>query len=228
MPLTNPYVQENDGAFGTSVEARGWQAGYDAGVSTPPDVPQGPSTRHSGFMDAWAEGAVAGNADGRTEGWRLRPVTERGGSVVRVSGSEPQDSGESGEEAGAFAVAWKSVGHLPLALILQQFAPGTGTGPGSQLAGLALDWACADRGGPDRLYLPFCVSPPHELSGDALFEVGYWHGDVSGSLDEAGQAAVSHALVRVPHFAGLVRYRPAGAHNFWDWLPMENGRPEGP
>lgn len=228
MPHTNPYVEKKDGAFGASAEARGWQTGYDAGVSTPPDVPQTPSTRHPGFMDAWAEGAAAGNADGRAEGWRLRPVTESSGFVVRVPGSEPQDSGEGGEQSAAFAVAWKSVGDLPLALILQQFAPEADTGSASQFAGRALDQACADKGGPAQLYLPLCVSPPHELAGDALHDAGYWHGEVSDSFDEAGQSAASHALVRMPHFPGLVRYRPAGTHNFWDWLPLGQDRPEEP
>ncbi|MFE6039359.1 hypothetical protein [Streptomyces sp. NPDC056452] len=228
MPHTNPYGQEKDGDFGSSVEARGWQAGYDTGVSTPPDVPETPSTRHPGFMDAWAEGAAAGNADGRAEGWRLRPVTESSGFVLRVPGAEPEASGESGDRAGAFAVAWKSVGDLPLALILRQFAPGAETGSHTQLAGRALDQVIADKGGPAQLYLPLCVSPPHQLSGDALLDAGYWHGDVSDSFDEAGKEATSHALVRVPHFSGLVRYRPVGTHNFWDWLPLQTNRPDEP
>jgi hypothetical protein len=228
VPRTNPYIDEQHSDFGASAEARGWQAGYDAGISTPPDVPHGPLTRHTGFMDAWAEGAAAGNADGRTEGWRLRPVTDNSGFVIKVPGVQPEDSGESGENAGSFTMAWKSVGALPLDLILRQFAPGADGGPHPQLAGHALNQVCADKGAPAQLYLPLCVSPPHGLSGDALLDAGYWHGDVTDSFDDAGRAAGLHASVRVPHFPGLVRYRPAGAHNFWDWLPLQQGRPEEP
>ncbi|MFD6275785.1 hypothetical protein ACFWFI_09460 [Streptomyces sp. NPDC060209] len=228
MPFTNPYADAKDGSSDLSVEARGWQAGYDAGVSTPPEVPPTQASRHGGFMNAWAEGAIAGNADGRAEGWRLRPVTESSGLVVRVPGSEPEAGGETGEMAGEFAVAWKSVGDAPLRLMLGQFAPDADGGSDVWLVGRALDKACTGKGGADRLYLPICVDPPHELSGDDLNDAGYWHGDVTDSFDVAGKAAAQHALKRMPHFPGLVRYRPAGTHNFWDWLPLGQGRPEEP
>ncbi|HWU05140.1 MAG TPA: hypothetical protein VN520_01805 [Streptomyces sp.] len=225
MPRTNPYLGPEN-AFGPPIEARGWQAGYDAGVSSPDAVPEAPPTRNPGFMDAWRTGAADGHADGGTEGWRWRLGP---GPATRPPGAEARSSGETGPGASDFGIALKSVGAPPLRLILRDRAPGTADVWTVQLAGRALRQVLTGAGSQEQpggggpLYLPVCLGPAHGLSGDPLHEAGYWHGSVSGSFAAAGQEAAEHAMVRVPHFPGLVRYRPVDDHNFWDWLPLEQG-----
>ncbi|MFF0073964.1 hypothetical protein [Streptomyces sp. NPDC005494] len=225
MPRTNPHLDSgSENAFGPSHEARGWQAGYDAGIGSPDGVPATPLVRVGGFMEAFAEGAVAGNADGGTEGWRLWAVREEGpGALARPPDTEPVSSGETGDPATDFPLAWRSVGPLPLLPMLTHSAPEAHGAWTNQLAGLALRRALAAPGGPEVLYLPVCLQPGHTLTGDSVLDAGYWHGTVSGSFDTAGREAAEHALVRVPHFPGLVRYRPADDHNFWEWLPLAQG-----
>ncbi|MGW1812180.1 hypothetical protein ACWCQM_01180 [Streptomyces sp. NPDC002125] len=223
MPHTNPHLGvEND--FGPSHEARGWQAGYDAGIGSPDGVPATPSVRVAGFMKAWAEGAAAGNADGKAEGWRLRPVREEGpGGLTRPPGAEPLSSGETGGPATAFPHAWRSVGALPLIVMLAHAAPEAGGSWTAQLAGLALRRALAAPDGPGQLYVPCCVEPAHDATGDPVLDAGYWHGPVSASFEAAAEEAAGHGLVRIPHAPGVARYRPADDHNFWDWLPLDQG-----
>ncbi|MFJ4428931.1 hypothetical protein [Streptomyces bobili] len=224
MTRTNPHVDEAGIGFDASVAARGWQAGYDAGIGSPPDVPKAPPSRDPDYVDAWAAGAAAGNADGQAEGWRLWPVREDGaGIVTRPPGAEPQDSGETGETASAFDLAWKSVGVLPLQLMLSHVAPEADRNSEAELGGRALNRALHEMEGVKQPYLPVCLQTPHELSGDPVLDAGYWHGSVSESFEEAGSEARGHAHVRVPHFPGVVRYRSAGDHNFWDWLPLDQG-----
>lgn len=220
MPRRNPHLGET--GLGPSPEARGWQAGYDAGVSSPAGAPQSPLTRDPDYMDAWAEGATAGNADGQSEGWRLCPVGEDADRpATRAQDIKPQSSGETGDTASAFGAAWSSVGSLPLRVLLHHVAPEADTFLTSQLAGSALNRALTELGGTDRLYLPVCLSPPHDLAGDPVLDAGYWHGSASESFDSARVEAELHARVRTIHFPGLVRYRSAGDHNFWDWIPLD-------
>ncbi|MFF5894497.1 hypothetical protein ACFY8O_01090 [Streptomyces argenteolus] len=227
MPRTNPHLEDGGGVgdvFGPSHEARGWQAGYDAGIGSPHGVPATPLVRVGGFMDAFAEGAAAGSTDGAAGGWRLWAVREEGpGAVTRPPGTEPVDSGETGDAAPNFPLAWPGVGPLPLLPMLTHSAPEAHAAWTTQLAGLALRRALAAQGDPGRLYLPVCLQPEHSLTGDAVLDAGYWHGTVSGSFGTAGREAAEHALVRVPHFPGLVRYRPEDDHNFWEWLPLAQG-----
>ncbi|MEV5150598.1 hypothetical protein AB0K81_01415 [Streptomyces werraensis] len=228
MPHHNPYpVPDEPGVF-VPVEVRGWQGGYDAGISSPPDVPRTPSVRHPGYMDAWTEGAAAGNADGRAEGWRWAYFDGSARPDAKDAGGryEPGNSGERApEHGGAFTQSWPCVGEMPLLVMLAQFAPGQQGGEG--LTGRLLARACADKG-VTRLYLPTSVHPSpaaQEGPGDRLADAGYWHGTVHASLDEAAPEAIDHVTVRVSRFAALVRYEPAGEHNFFDLLPVNEMLP---
>ncbi|GAA1422808.1 hypothetical protein GCM10009601_24860 [Streptomyces thermospinosisporus] len=230
MPQHNPYaVPDEPGRF-VPVEVRGWQDGYDAGISSPPRVPPTPSRRDPGYMDGWTRGAQAGNADGRAEGWRwayfdgaVRPDPGDAGGRY-----EHRDSGEQAAGSGqAFTQCWPGVGERPLLVMLAAFAPGEHGGEG--LTGRVLARACADKG-VTQLYLPVSLQPsraPDEGTGDPLTSAGYWHGAVHESLDEAAPEAIDHVLVRVVRFAALVRYRPAAEHDFFDLLPVHDMMPPG-
>ncbi|MEJ8672851.1 hypothetical protein WKI71_44355 [Streptomyces sp. MS1.AVA.1] len=220
MTQHNPHsVPVEPGVF-VPVGVRAWQDGYDEGISSPPDVPRTPLVRDPDYAEAWAQGALAGNADGRTEGWRwayfegkVRPEP-KDEAVGRYG---PQDSGEPG----LFAQSWPCVGERPLLVMLAQFAPGERGGDG--LTGRLLAQACTDKG-VRQLYVPVNLSsspPVEEPTGDALHDAGYWHGTVCESLEEAGPEAIAQVTVRVPNFAGIVRYAPAAEHNFFDLLPVD-------
>ncbi|MEU5522812.1 hypothetical protein ACIQCD_17405 [Streptomyces sp. NPDC093250] len=228
MPQHNPHPIPTEPGVFIPVEVRGWQHGYDAGISSPPHTPPTRSVRHPGYMDAWAEGAAAGNADGRTEGWRWayfddRPRPDPGGAGGPY---EVRDSGEGGHANGeAFPQSWACVGELPLVVALEQFAPGVRHGEG--LTGRRLAEACADKG-VTRLYLPVSVhssGAAEEPTGDPLTDAGYWHGTVRESLDEAAPEAIKHVSVRVVRFAALLRYEPAAEHHFFDLLPVNGQLP---
>ncbi|MEX5710282.1 hypothetical protein AB1484_18725 [Parafrankia sp. FMc6] len=217
MSRQNPHLDDSSSTLGPSLEARGWELGYDVGVSSPGDLPHGPLTRSTEFMDAWDEGAAAGQADGQAEGWRLR-LDEHGAGLVPVETSSSPGPGEP--RNGSFERSWRCTGSLPLRLMLAQVEPRAPASSG--LDGSALASVCTDQG-LARLYLPVCVSPlerADDQTGDPLRDAGYWHGSVADSVDEAGKAALAHGLVRTPHSSGLVRYVPADRHNFWDWLPV--------
>ncbi|GGV81408.1 hypothetical protein GCM10010294_55010 [Streptomyces griseoloalbus] len=228
MPQHNPYpVPEEPGVF-IPVEVKGWQDGYDAGISSPPNTPPTPSVRNPDYMDAWEEGAASGNADGRTEGWRWAYFG--GGSRPDPRGAggpyEPQNSGEGGQEhSEVFTQSWPCVGERPLLVVLARFAPGQRGGDG--LTGRLLARACTDKG-VTRLYLPVSLHPseaPQDGTGDPLTDAGYWHGTVQESLDEAAPEAIEHVTVRVVRFAALLRYEPTAEHDFFDLLPVNGQLP---
>lgn len=225
MPQHNPYpVPDAPGGF-VPIEVEGWQDGYDAGISSPPDIPPTPLVRNPDYMDAWIEGAVSGNADGRIEGWRWAYFDGAPRPDPRGAGEsyEPQDSGEGRQEHGGFFTqSWTCVGELPLLVMLTQFAPGERGGDG--LTGRLLARACTDKG-VTRLYLPVDVlssGAAQERTGDPLTDAGYWHGTVHESLDEAAPEAIDRVTVRVDRFAALLRYEPAAEHNFFDLLPVNS------
>ncbi|MGW2050467.1 hypothetical protein ACWCPF_35630 [Streptomyces sp. NPDC001858] len=224
MPQHNPYPVPDEPGVLVPVEVRGWQDGYDVGISSPPDVPAMPESRDPQYGPSWAPGAQAGNADGRAEGWRwayfdgrVRPAAGAGiGYGPQASGEpEPGDPGVF-----SFAQSWPCVGEAPLLVMLAEFAPGEHGGEG--LTGRRLARACADKG-VERLYLAVNLSSsgkPDEWTPDALNGAGYWHGTVCESLDDAAPEAIAQVTVREPRFAGLVRYAPAGEHDFFDLLPV--------
>ncbi|NJP49564.1 hypothetical protein HCJ93_05610 [Streptomyces sp. SBST2-5] len=232
MPRHNPYPVPDEPGRIVPVEVRGWQDGYDAGISSPSRVPPTPLVRDPGYADGWTRGARAGNADGGAEGWRwacfdgaARPSPgEAGGRYAH------RDSGErSAEYAQVFTRCWPCVGERPLLVLLAAVAPGQHGGEG--LTGRVLARTCAGKG-VSQLYLPVGLKPspaPDEGAGDPLTHAGYWHGGVHESLDEAAPEAIDHVLVRVVRFAALVRYRPAAEHHFFDLLPVYDmtapGRP---
>ncbi|MER5450996.1 hypothetical protein ABT052_32690 [Streptomyces sp. NPDC002766] len=208
-----------------------WQSGYDAGIGTPPDVPATPLVRNPDYARAWAQGAVAGNADGRREGWRwayfdggVRPDPGEGAGGPYG----PGDSGERLPQSAHYAQSWPCVGELPLRAVLAQFAPGSDDENG--LTGTLLAQVCADKG-VDRLYLPVGLSssePDPQPTGDPLADAGYWHGAVSESFAEAGEEAFQWVTSsRIPRHVGLVRYVPAGEHHFFDLLPEGSPLPPG-
>ncbi|MGW6738884.1 hypothetical protein [Streptomyces sp. NPDC055013] len=224
MTQHNPHTVPVDPGVFVPVGVRAWQDGYDEGISSPPDVPRTPLVRDPDYAEAWAEGALAGNADGRAEGWRwayfegkVRPEP-KDEAVGRYG---PQDSGEPEGTTFSFAHSWPCVGERPLLVMLRQIAPGESGGDG--LTGRLLAQACADKG-VRQLYLPVNLSSTrltNEPTGDALNNAGYWHGAVSESLEEAAPEAIAQVTVRIPSFAGLVRYAPAAEHNFFDLLPVD-------
>ncbi|MFI5793135.1 hypothetical protein [Streptomyces sp. NPDC051677] len=226
MPRHNPHTVADEPGVLIPVQVGAWQDGYDAGISSPPDVPPTPHRLDPAYPKPWAQGAAAGNADGQAEGWRWayfararRPAPE--GAAESPYG--PRDSGESRpQDAGlfSFAQSWPCVGEEPLLVMLTRFAPGERGGDG--LTGRQLARACADKGVP-RLYLPVNLSssgPPQEWTGDPLGDLGYWHGTVSESLQEAAPEAIAQVTVRAPRFAAVVRYVPAAEHHFFDLLPV--------
>ncbi|KUN58244.1 hypothetical protein AQJ46_43320 [Streptomyces canus] len=217
MTYHNPHpVPEEPGMF-VPVEVRGWQHGYDAGLSRPPDVPPTPGTRHPGYMLAWQEGAHAGNADGRAEGWRWAFFDKD--PRPDISGAESYGPLEDGE--GGSGQRWPCVGEQVLQVMLREFAPGDEAEDG--LTGRVLARACTDKGVP-RLYLPVrrdSSEPGAEPADDPLHDAGYWHGPVCQSLDEAARQARPEVPSRVPHFGGVVRYEPAAEHHFFDLLPLD-------
>ncbi|MGW2834642.1 hypothetical protein [Streptomyces sp. NPDC001286] len=232
MAQHNPYQVPPEAGEFMPIRIRGWQNGYDAGISTPPDVPATPLVRSPDYARAWAQGAVAGNADGRREGWRWAyfdgaarpdPGEGAGGSYG------PGDSGERlPPESASYQQSWPCVGELPLRVVLAQFAPGSDDENG--LTGTLLAQVCADKG-VDRLYLPVGLSSsgsPAQPTGDPLADAGYWHGTVSESLTEAGEAAFQWVTSsRIPRHVGLVRYEPAAEHHFFDLLPEGSRLPPG-
>ncbi|MET9730327.1 hypothetical protein ABZZ79_06575 [Streptomyces sp. NPDC006458] len=222
MTRRNPYPVPQEPGVIVPVEVRGWHHGYEAGISSPPDVPPTPSRRHPGYMTAWQEGAHAGNADGRAEGWRWAYFDE--GALPQPGDAGvygPRDSGEPDAERGDFPQSWPCVGERPLRVMLAEFAPGEGAEDG--LTGRSLARACADKG-VARLYLPVLTSssgPAPEPTGDALGDAGYRHGPVCESLAEAAPHARPEVLTRVPHFGAVIRYEPAREHHFFDLLPLD-------
>jgi hypothetical protein len=218
MTQHNPHPVPEEPGFIVPAEVRGWQKGYDAGISSPPDVPDTPSVRHTGFMHAWAEGAAAGNADGQTEGWRWAYFDQ--GPFPQPGDTGAYELRESGEPVGDFARSWPCVGEGPLRVMLAQFAPGDEAEEG--LVGRALARACADKA-VARLYLPVLTSrstPAAEPTSDPLTDAGYWHGSVCESMAEAAPQARPELQTRVPHFGAVVRYTPAAEHHFFDLLPL--------
>ncbi|MEV0174626.1 hypothetical protein AB0I00_26345 [Streptomyces sp. NPDC050803] len=219
MTQHNPHPVPQEPGVIVSVEVRGWQKGYEAGISSPPDVPTTPSVRHPGFMLAWTEGAVAGNADGRSEGWRWAYFD--GGALPQPGDAGAYGPQASGEAEQGFARSWPCVGERPLRVMLAQFAPGDEAGDG--LTGRTLARACADKG-VERLYLPVLTrssTPPAEPTGDALTDAGFWHGSVCESMTDAVPQALPEVQTRVPHFGAVVRYTPAAEHHFFDLLPLD-------
>ncbi|GHF00271.1 hypothetical protein E5082_09695 [Streptomyces griseoluteus] len=229
MPQHNPHTVPDEPGVFVPVEVEGWQHGYDAGISSPPNVPRTPLVRNPDYGDAWAEGAVSGNRDGRTEGWRwayfhgdARPDPQGAGGPY-----EPRDSGEDApgygqEYGGTFAQSWACLGELPLSVVLAQFAPGGRGGDG--LTGRLLARACADKG-VTALYLPVSLlssGAAEEGTGDPLNDAGYWHGTVQESLDEAAPEAIAYVTVRQIRYAALLRYQHAAEHNFFDLLPVDS------
>ncbi|MBK3641559.1 hypothetical protein [Streptomyces sp. MBT33] len=232
MAQHNPYrVPPETGEF-MPIRIRGWQNGYDAGISAPPDVPATPLVRSPDYARAWAQGAVAGNADGRREGWRWAYFDGAARPDPGEGAGGPYGPGDSGErhppESASYQQSWPCVGELPLRLVLAQFAPGSDDGNG--LTGTLLAQVCADKG-VDRLYLPVGLSSsgsPAQPTGDPLADAGYWHGTVSESLAEAGEAAFQWVTSsRIPRHVGLVRYGPAAEHHFFDLLPEGSRLPPG-
>ncbi|MEV8593527.1 hypothetical protein [Streptomyces sp. NPDC052012] len=223
MPQHNPHPVPDDPGVFVPTQVQGWQDGYDAGISSPPNVPVTPLVRDPDYADAWTEGATSGNADGRTEGWRWAYFDGAAQPDPQGVGRpyEPRDSGEYGQEHGsAFTQSWACVGELPLVVILAPFAPGERGGEG--LTGRQLARACADKG-VSRLYLPvslFSSGAAQEGTGDPLTDAGYWHGTVHESLDEAAPEAIDYVTVRQVRFAALLRYAPAAEHDFFDLLPV--------
>ncbi|ANP52507.1 hypothetical protein J2Z21_009250 [Streptomyces griseochromogenes] len=230
MTQHNPFPVPEEPGLLVPVGVAGWQNGYDAGISSPPGVPRTPLVRSLEYAQAWAQGAVAGNADGRTEGWRWAYFK----GAVRPEPKDaanghygPQNSGEPGRTgSGAFARSWPAVGELPLQVMLAQFAEGDSDENG--LTGRILARACADKGIP-RLYLAVGLNssgPVREATGDPLNDAGYWHGTVCESLEEAAsEASAQMPPSRIPHFVALVRYAPAAEHHFFDLLPAADGFP---
>ncbi|CAN3985149.1 hypothetical protein [Kitasatospora purpeofusca] len=235
MPQLNPFPHEGDGGLGPPASAKGWHQGYIAAVSSPSGLPRTPSARSTEFMDAFELGAAAGRADGLAEGWRwryfgedVRTGRETGqGPQPARSPVEPVDSGEDGPAGPTYPLAWHCVGTAALRVVLEQFAPGSDR----EFPGLRLDRVCADKG-VGRLYLPVRLlprDPPAEPAGDPLGDQGFWHGTTTDSFADAVAAEGPdgpHPLVtRAPTFLGLVRYRPAGEHDFWDVLPADGRMP---
>jgi hypothetical protein len=112
------------------------------------------------------------------------------------------------------------VGEAPLLVMPAQSAPGEKDKDG--LTGQKLAGACAAKGLP-RLHLPVTLSSsgrPPEWTGNPLGDLGYWHGTVSESLEEAAPEAIAQVTVRAPRFAALVRYVPAAEHHFFGLLPV--------
>ncbi|MFF3595343.1 hypothetical protein [Kitasatospora indigofera] len=231
MPQLNPFPHESGGGLGPSDQAKGWHAGYVAGISSYPEPPRTPLVRSGEFMAAFEQGAEAGRADGLAEGrrWRWFGEDARTGRATADgpqpprSPAEPVEAGEDGPAAPHHPLAWRCVGELALWTMLEQFAPGAFE---HDFAGLRLDRACTDKG-VSRLYLPVRLiagDPPPEPAGDPLGDAGFWHGTVGDSFAEAA-AERPGPVTRAPGFLGLVRYTPAGEHDFWDMLPADGRMP---
>ncbi|MFF7588148.1 hypothetical protein ACFZCK_11780 [Kitasatospora purpeofusca] len=234
MPQLNPFPHDGDGGLGPSASAKGWHQGYIAAVSSPSELPRTPLVRSGEFMDAFRTGAAAGRADGLAEGWRWRYFGEDArtgedtgqGPQPARSPVEPVDAGEDGPAGPAYPLAWRCVGAAALRVVLEQFAPGSDP----EFPGLRLDRVCADKG-VGRLYLPVRLlprDPPAEPAGDPLADQGFWHGTAADSLTDAaaeGPDGPDAPETRAPTFLGLVRYRPAGEHDFWDLLPAGGRMP---
>ncbi|WP_406351140.1 hypothetical protein OHB56_01370 [Streptomyces sp. NBC_01635] len=198
MPQHNSYPVPDEPEVFVPVEVEGRQDGCDAGISSPPNVPPTPCVRTPDRMDAWAEGAASGNADGRKEGWR-RAYFDGAAQPDPGDASgpyEPQDSGEGRpEHGGAFTQSWTCAGELPLPVMPAQFTPGERGGDG--LTDGLLPRARADKG-VRRLYLPVSVlssGAAQEGTGDPLAGAGHWHGPVHASLSEATPEAIDHVTV---------------------------------
>ncbi|GAB7110903.1 hypothetical protein JCM4814A_92210 [Streptomyces phaeofaciens JCM 4814] len=221
MTHHNPYPVPEDPDVFVPAEFRGWQHGYEAGISSPPHVPRTLPSRHHGYTKAREQGAHAGNADGQAEGWRWAYFDEAA-ALPRPGNTGTYGPRESGEpdDGGDFSESWPCVGEAPLRVMLALFAPGDEADDG--LTGRTLARACADKG-VARLYLPLLTSSPGptaEPTGDALRDAGYRHGSVCESLAEAAPQARPRTLTRVPHYGAVVRYEPAGEHHFFDLLPL--------
>ncbi|MEW2051683.1 hypothetical protein [Streptomyces sp. NPDC005476] len=223
MTQHNPHHVPDDPNVFVPVSVRAWQDGYDAGVSSPPDVPPTPLVRDPDYADAWAEGALAGNADGRAEYWRWAYFTtgrpEEGRPDHHAHWYTPRDSGVP-ERQGRAALprSWPCVGDKPLRVMLTRFAPEAPFREG--LTGRSLARACEQKN-VERLYMPVALSAsaPVGASGDPLRDNGYEHGEVTASEDEAMDvlAGLTDATVRFP---GLIRYTPAAEHDFFELLPV--------
>lgn len=135
VPQHNSYPVPDEPEVFVPVEVEGRQDGCDAGISSPPNVPPTPCVRTPDRMDAWAEGAASGNADGRKEGWR-RAYFDGAAQPDPGDASgpyEPQDNGEGRpEHGGAFTQSWTCAGELPLPVMPAQFAPENAAGTASR------------------------------------------------------------------------------------------------
>ncbi|MEV8034946.1 hypothetical protein [Streptomyces sp. NPDC086182] len=219
MPTQNPYASDDNNAmFGSGLDA--WEQGYEIAISSPPVVPETPLSRNPVCNTAWTEGALAGNADGRSDGWRLR-LSDTGSGIVPenwpdVVGAE---SGGPDEEAMGFPKRFKGVGYLPLTLMLSSIAPDTEDGKSrtapEQVTSLAT--VCGDKKYPS-LYLPLYAyrseGPPRS---------DFWHGEATASFGEAAHKLkenFSNSRFIDPQTPALIRYLPGSEHYFWDWLPL--------
>lgn len=229
MTQHNPHPVPDDPNVFVPTAVGAWQDGYDAGVSSPPDVPPTPLVRETAYADAWAEGALAGNADGRAEGWRWQyfatGVPKEGRPDHRARWYTPHDSGVP-ERPGRASLpqSWPCVDDKPLRVMLAHFAPDAPFREG--LFGSALARACEERN-VERLYMPVALSAsaPVGASGDPLRDNGYGHGEVTVSQDEAMDALYGPADA-TGRFRGLIRYTPAAEHDFFELLPVGGQLPE--
>ncbi|WP_329446485.1 hypothetical protein [Streptomyces canus] len=177
MAQHNPYRAPAQPGEPMPFRFSAWQNGYDAGIGTPPEVPATPLVRNPAYARAWAQGAVAGNPDGRREGRRwayfdgaARPDPGEGAAVPYG----PGDSGERLPQSAQYAQSWPCVGELPLRAVLAQFAPGSDDENG--LVGTLLAQVGADKG-VDRLYLPVALPPsgsPPQPTADPFADAGYY------------------------------------------------------
>lgn len=195
VPTDNPYA-------GTENELQ-WQAGYDAGITSPGGVPSPPLVLEQDQMTVWSEGALAGFEDGQSEGFQTPfnppPHGEQPESWVQVAIHDADTGIEvamAGVELWKFAtVASKTVFSLPslplgafmILLSLESAPPPTVT---DQFQ-FALQAKCDEIAQSD-VFAPLCRNDDHSNTGDWFFDNGYWHGALQFSFWPAYQEAVGH------------------------------------
>jgi hypothetical protein len=217
MPATNPYRETDNAPW--------WDAGYGEAICHPPDIPTPPMVLQPETATIWSEGALAGNTDGRAEGWCVHLDVDRGG--LKPEGPELELAGGHLAAEVVLHVAQKFLkvragGLLPVTALLVILDLETFDPTDDQvinLAGNALARYCQEQNCGE-LFLPTCVSKGHALSGDPLLDAGYWHGKAyMDDWDAAFKEADAHATDQPDHVVGVIRWSSTNTNRYlWDWV----------
>jgi len=174
----------------------------------------------------WSEGALAGNTDGKAEGWCVHLDVD--GSGLRPTEAEilPAAGHLTGDVVlhilGHVCKKIKGGGMLPVTALLVILDLETFSPTADQviaLAGNALSKFCQDKNCGE-LFLPTCVSSGHGQNGDPMLDAGYWHEKAyMDDWDAAFKAADAHAADAPDHVVGVIRWSSTNSNPYtWDWV----------